>query len=477
MKNTAKFNYTEINKIFPSSKLVNFNSTNWKSVGVSTDSRTLEKDNLFVAILGEKFDGHNSLEEVFLRGAAGAVVSQSWFEANKKTDIVNKYQLIVVKDTVAALGQLANFHRNRFDIPIIAIGGSNGKTTTKDLIASVLATKYRVLKTYKSYNNHIGVPLMLFQLSNDYDIAVLEIGTNSPGEIETLAKIIEPTDGLITNIGLEHLEMLSNIDGVEIEETSLFAYLDRNEKRCFVNMDDERLSKYEGIVTNCYSYGIMTDSVHTLKIEFDSALHPILSISNNYIEELIMVRLNATGIAVAYNSIAAIAVGFAFGLTTLDVIKGLSDYKSDATNLYGRMIVETHKYMYILNDCYNANPSSMELALQTLHMFKYGETKIAVLGDMNELGINSNKEHIKTIKYALELADEVVVIGQNMQSAALVITQENPNANLKVFGNYYEIASYFRMFNTANIVKTLAVLVKGSRYMEMERLIKMLKDI
>ncbi|MCL2040282.1 MAG: UDP-N-acetylmuramoyl-tripeptide--D-alanyl-D-alanine ligase [Bacteroidetes bacterium] len=475
MKNIAKFNYTELIKVFSYSKLVNIDSTNWKAIGVSTDSRTLEKDNLFVAILGERFDGHNSLEEAFLRGAAAAVVSQSWFDNNKK-DVI-KYPLIVVKNTVEALGELAKFHRNRFNIPIIAIAGSNGKTTTKDLIASILSTKYKVLKTYKSYNNQIGVPLMLLQLANDYDIAVLEIGTNTNGDIETLTEIIDPTDGLITNIGLEHLEMLIDIEGVEIEETFLFTYLNKKGRRCFVNMDDERLSKYDEILTNHYPFGIMNDTEHILKIEFDSALHPIISIYNNDTEESIIVRLNATGIAVAYNSIAAISVGLAFGLNTLEIVKGLSNYQPDTTNLYGRMIVETHKCMYILNDCYNANPSSMELALQTLHMFKYGDTKIAVLGDMNELGVNSNEEHIKTIKYALELANEVFVIGQNMQKAAFEITQENSNANLKVFGNYYEIASYFRMLNTNNAAKSNAILIKGSRNAEMERLVTMLKDI
>jgi UDP-N-acetylmuramoyl-tripeptide--D-alanyl-D-alanine ligase len=467
-----------LNKIFYSSKFVNIDSTNWKSIGVSTDSRTLEKGNIFVAILGEKFDGHNSLEEAFLRGASAAIISQSWFNSNKNA-IINKFQLIVVNDTVEALGQLANFHRSRFNIPIIAIAGSNGKTTTKDLIASILEVKYRVLKTYKSYNNHIGVPLMLFQLSTDYDIAVLEMGTNSPGEIETLSKIIDPTDGLITNIGLEHLEMLTDLDGVEIEETFLFYYLNERGRRCFINMDDERLLKYEQFMTNHCTFGTMSNSEHVLKIEFDSALHPILSISNSYMQDPLIVGINATGIAIAYNSIAAVSIGFSFGLNTLEIVKGLSTYQPDTTNLYRRMVVETHKYMYILNDCYNANPSSMELALQTLHMFKNGEIKIAVLGDMNELGVNSNKEHIRTIKYAIELADEVIVIGPNMQKAAYEIIQENSNANLKVFGNYYEIASYFRIYSNiiTNIAKSCAILVKGSRQAEMEKLIKMLKDI
>ena len=471
MKNLTKFNYAEIEKIFSDCKLFNFDNE-WEAIGVSTDSRTLETKNIFVAILGEKFDGHNSIDEAFLRGTSAVVISYNWFISNRKI-IDNKIPVIVVNDTVEALGKLANFHRNRFNYPIIVVGGSNGKTTTKDIIASVLGVKYQVLKTFKSYNNRIGVPLMLFQLSENYNMAVLEIGTSIPSEIEMLTKIIDPTDGLITNIGLEHLELLIDLDGVEIEETYLFSYLDKKGGRCFVNMDDERLQKYESIISNHITFGT-EGAEYTIKVEFDSGLNPILFFSNGATEKLTMVRLNATGIAVAYNSIAAVSVGYGFDLTTLEIAKGLSNFKSDSSDSFARMVVENYKHLYILNDCYNANPSSMELSLQTLHMFNLSNYKIATLGDMVELGINSHQEHIKTIKYALQLADEVVVIGQNMQKAAYEIIDENNKVNLKIFNNYYEIATYFRMFDVKSI-GFIATLIKGSRKMEMEILIQMLR--
>ena len=475
MKNFAKFNYIEIEKIFSDNKLIHIDS-NWEAVGVSTDSRTLDENNIFVAILGEKFDGHNSIREALLRGASAAVISDSWFANNKKIAIDYKLPLIVVKDTVEALGNLAKFHRHRFDYPIVAICGSNGKTTTKDLISSVLETNYKVLKTYKSYNNKIGVPLMLLKLSDEYNMAVLELGTSMPGEIESLTKMVDPTAGLITNIGLEHLEMLVNIDAVEIEETYLFEYLEKKNRKCFINKDDNRLIKYEGITSDNLTFGISEDAEYSVKVEFDSGLAPILFLPDNTTKKPNIVRLNSTGLAIAYNAVAAAAVGYGFGLNSLEIANGLSNFAPDTTSLYARMVVENHKYLYILNDCYNANPSSMELSLQTLHMFQLGNHKIAILGDMAELGINSHQEHIKIIKYAAEIIDEVIVVGQNMQKAAYEIISENNNINLKVFNNYYEITTYFRMLDI-KLIKTAAVLIKGSRVMEMENLVQMLKGI
>ena len=475
MKNIAKFNYPEIKVIFTNNKLINVNLL-WTAIGVSTDTRTLEKDNIFVAILGEKFDGHNSLEEAFSRGASAAVISDSWFADNKETALSFDAPLIVVNNTIEALGKLANFHRKRFHYPIIAVCGSNGKTTTKELIASVLGIKYNVLKTYKNYNNRIGVPLMLLQLSDTYQVAILELGTSIQDEIKTLTEMVDPTDGLITNIGFEHLEMLINLDGVEIEETSLFNYLDKKGRRCFINKNDERLAKYENIVSKPLTYGIGEGADYTINVEFDLCLNPILFLTDNILEKPTMAHLNSTGLALAYNAVAAAAVGYGFGLNTLEIAKGLSNFTPDTSNIYARMVVYNHKHLYILNDCYNANSSSMEVALQTLHMFKLGLFKIAVLGDMGEMGINSHQEHIKTIKYALELIDEVIVIGQNMQKAAYEIIMADNSANLRIFNNYYEIATYFRMLDIKSI-KTVSVLIKGSRFMAMENLIQMLKSI
>jgi UDP-N-acetylmuramoyl-tripeptide--D-alanyl-D-alanine ligase len=475
MRNIAKFNFTEIKTIFTRGELFNI-SSNWEATGVSTDSRTLEQGNIFVAILGEKFDGHNSINEAFLRGASAAIVSSYWYIANRSMITDYKTPVIVVDDTVEALGLLANFHRNRFNYPIIAVAGSNGKTTTKDIIASVLSVKYKVLKTYKNYNNRIGVALMLLQLSDAYNIAVFELGTNRPGEMENLTEIVEPTDGLITNIGLEHLEMLIDIYGVEIEETYLFGYLDKKRGRCFINKNDDILVKYEGIVLNHITFGIDENAEYSVKVEFNAGLNPILFLFNGVGEKRCIVQLNSTGIAVAYNAVAAAAAGYGFGLTAQEIAEGLSRFTPDTSNIYARMVVENHENIYVLNDCYNANPSSMELSLQTLHMFKLGNYKIATLGDMFELGTNSHQEHIKVIKYALELVDEVAVIGQNMRKAAYYILEENNRANLRIFNNYYEIATYFRILDI-KLVKSAVILIKGSREMEMEKIIQMMSKI
>ena len=180
---------------------------------VSTDSRTLKKDDLFVALVGEKFDGHNFLDGVCQQGAIGAVVSKPVTDVSQLTSPI----IIQVSDTLVALGDIANCHRRKFDLPIVAITGSNGKTTTKDITSSVLAQRFSVFKSEKSYNNQIGIPTRLMQLGEGDEVAVLEIGTSWPGEIERLSQITAPTLGVITNIGPAHLELLGSIEGVAEE--------------------------------------------------------------------------------------------------------------------------------------------------------------------------------------------------------------------------------------------------------------------
>ncbi|HEY6170910.1 MAG TPA: Mur ligase family protein, partial [Candidatus Kapabacteria bacterium] len=190
-----------------------------KFSNVSTDSRTVKKGDLFIALRGEKFDGHEFIAQVAKQGAKAAIVDAKWF---RKTTKRPKLNYLVVKDTTQAMGELARLYRLKFEIPILAIGGSNGKTTTKELVAHVLGTSFNVLKTEANFNNQVGVPQMLFRITSKHEIAVLEIGTNHPGEIAWLTNVIEPTHTLITNIGREHLEFFKNLDGVAKEETSAF---------------------------------------------------------------------------------------------------------------------------------------------------------------------------------------------------------------------------------------------------------------
>ena len=244
IENLAEFSAFELAVIFDERNLINFDLNN-SYKGISIDTRKISENNIFVALKGEKLDSHDKIKEAFDKGAGACIVEKDWYNLNNNE--FENYSFIVTKDNVEALGKLANFHRNRFDYPIVAVAGSNGKTTTKEMIAHVLSTKFNVLKTHENFNNLLGVPLMLLTMNENFNIAVLELGTNQPGEIFTLSKMVQPSHVIITNIGKEHLEFLIDLDGVELEETSIFADI-RNDGFAFINHDDERLSKYSQII-------------------------------------------------------------------------------------------------------------------------------------------------------------------------------------------------------------------------------------
>lgn len=230
--------------------------------GVSIDSRSCKKKDLFFAIKGERFDGHNFLEGVYKRGVEAAVVSKKWFRKSRRdgNKITDKLAFILVDDTISSLGELAANYRDKFVIPVLAVGGSNGKTTNKDLIAHVLSKKYKVLKTEKNFNNNIGVPLTLFKLNKDYDFCVIETGTNHFGEVAELCSISNPQFGVITNIGREHLEFFKNLRGVVKAEFELVDYLKRNYGMFFWNKDDGILEKsFRPEKIKWFSYGQRKD--------------------------------------------------------------------------------------------------------------------------------------------------------------------------------------------------------------------------
>ena len=203
ISNTAEFNRIELEIIFGETALHSM-SEGFSLKGVSIDTRSLAAGELFVALKGEKIDGHSRINEAIDKGACACLVEKDWFDDHHSN--FQNYPMIVVADSLKAFGQLGHYHRQRFSYPVIAVGGSNGKTTTKEMLAALLSQKYRVLKTHENFNNQLGLPLMLLLMSNEFDCAVIEIGTNEPGEISILSEMLAPTHGLLTNIGKEHLE-------------------------------------------------------------------------------------------------------------------------------------------------------------------------------------------------------------------------------------------------------------------------------
>ncbi|MFN3306795.1 MAG: UDP-N-acetylmuramoyl-tripeptide--D-alanyl-D-alanine ligase [Candidatus Kapaibacteriota bacterium] len=425
--------------------------------GVSTDTRTIQPGNIFVALKGNKFDGHDFVEIAIERGAPICLVNQEWFQDHNN----DKLPLIVVPNTLYALGELANLYRCKFDIPVIAVAGSNGKTTTKDFIAHILSQKYKVLKTESNLNNQIGLPLTLFRLSAEHQIAVIEIGTNQFGEINRLCEIAQPNFGLITNIGKEHLEAFVDLDGVEMEETSLFAYLMKHNGIAIINNDDERLKKYGKIIENKFTFGSGSENNLNYSISFDEELFASVEFESNGVK--FQAKLNTKGYGVAMACIPAVAVGLLFELSEKDIIEGIQSFKLPEYGLYGRMQILNLGNLTILNDTYNANPSSMQLALETIKKLGAHRTKIAILGDMLELGDASLNEHCELLQKAEEICDKIFIFGNEMKKAYQTLRL----AKAKYFEDKNEIPTALKQAIVGNEI----LLFKASRAMRCENIL------
>ncbi len=458
LKNKASFTGAELLSIFGNGNVI-CNDSGFEASGVSIDTRTIEAGNIFVALEGERIDGHSKVGEAFAKGAAVAVVRAEWYERNKEA-LAGKI-IITAEDTIESLGQLGKYHRNRFDFPVIAIGGSNGKTTTKEMTAHLLAEKFTVLKTYENFNNQIGLPLMLLRFGDEYDIAVLELATNRPGEIAYLANLAGPTHGLVTNIGKEHLEGFIDLDGVEMEEAFLLGYIRKHGGIAFINADDERLSRYIPVLEKRVMFGSVENPGLTAKIEFDNKIRPILTLLFEGRE--VKAQLSSYGMASALNAIAAAAVGLKLELDDEQIKHGLESFRPLKGHGYGRMFLEEKNGLTILNDCYNANPSSMKMALETLAMYPANGRRIAVLGDMREMGDASADEHIGTLSYAAEKADLVLVTGDEMLKAAAEINSRK----VRSYGTKAELSAWLEDNATPDDI----ILVKGSRGMKMEEVV------
>jgi UDP-N-acetylmuramoyl-tripeptide--D-alanyl-D-alanine ligase len=333
---------------------------NFKVTGISIDSRTVKTGELFIAIRGEQFDGHNFISKAIEAGASALIVEKRWAEANSAMMVSIYIPRLVVENTIHALGHIAKIYRRRFNIPIIAIGGSNGKTTTKEMIRSVLSTKYSVLCTEGNLNNNIGVPQTLFHLEKKHKIAIVEIGTNHPGEIEYLCSILEPTHGLITNIGHEHLEFFNSVEGVVKAEGELFGWLADNHGTSFINADDANLKLLAKKMKKIVSYGFTARSVLTKGT--------IVSIDTNALSSLqvkpkgkksFCISLIVPGVHNAKNALAAAAVGITMKVPPIRIQKALTSFKSASK----RMQVQHVAGLTILNDTYNSNPDSTLAAL------------------------------------------------------------------------------------------------------------------
>jgi len=446
----------------PHHKAIGFDGLkNFNITGISIDSRTMKAGELFIAIRGDQFDGHNFISKAVEMGAAGIIVERRWAEANITMMVSIHIPRLTVENTIHALGHLAKTHRRKYAIPFIAIGGSNGKTTTKEMLKDILSHKYNVLCTEGNLNNHIGVPQTLFRLKKNHDIAVIEIGTNHPGEIEYLCTVVEPTHGLITNIGREHLEFFGSIEGVAKAEGELFDWLEKHNGTSFVNMDDKNLVHRTKRLKKTVRYGFSSRSasIRGTVESFNANGQALLRVKPRA-KKTFDIIVGAPGEHNAQNAFAATAIGLSLKVPHVNIQKALGSFQPASK----RMQIHRTAKVIILNDTYNANPDSTLAALATLHTMVSKGKKIAVLSDMLELGHQAEELHQQIGKsfaqYNIDILFTVGALSKYIYDAAVVGTKAH-------FENKTVLTEYlFQTLNDGDIV-----LIKGSRGMKMEEVV------
>lgn len=412
------------------------------SSGVSTDTRNIKSDCLFFALKGENFNGNKFAEEAIKQGANYSVIDEEEFHIEGKT--------ILVKNVLSTLQNLANYHRKQFNIPFIGITGSNGKTTSKELINSVLSTKYKTHFTKGNFNNHIGVPLTLLSIKKDCEIAIIEMGANHIGEIKYLCEIAEPNFGIITNIGTAHIEGFGSREGVKIGKGEMYNFISKNNGVVFTNNDDEVLLNMAKPL-NKFTYGksgadcnasLLSDKPN-IKLKW-----------NNY-------NINSTlyGEYNFYNILLAISVGLYFKVPDKNIVFGIESYLS--TNNRSQLI-ETDKYKIYL-DAYNANPSSMKVAIDSFSSSD-DKNKLMILGDMLELGSISQEEHQKIIDKSNRLGINTLFVGKEFSKTKI-------QHNFTFFNNVNELIEYF----SHNNLSPCSILIKGSRGIRLENVAEYLQ--
>lgn len=429
--------------------------------GVCIDSRKVVRGDMFIAIKGESLDGHDYIDKAVEGGAALAIVHKPL----GKPGIPH----IMVKDTLKALQDISRCYRNNFKIPFVAVTGSSGKTTTKDMIAAVLSQKYRVLKTEGNFNNEIGLPLTLLKLDPSHQIAVLEMGMSSLGEIRLLSDIVRHDIGVISNVGTAHIEMLGSRENILKAKLELFTYFKKN-NIAVINGDNDPLRSFESDKFQIVKFGLDSSN--------DTCAYDIVEKGEKGIEFTVHMggrperfNLALPGIHNVYNALSAISVARLFNIEPEEIRKGLMEFKPSKN----RMDMLTLKNgIKVINDVYNANPDSMTAVIRVLQSMKSRGRTVCILGDMLELGDISVKEHERLGEYAAEAGvDVVAAVGSFSEHVVKGAVNKGMNrSDVYAFATNEEAAASLKdMLRPGDIV-----LVKGSRAMNMEYIIDFLRE-
>lgn len=433
--------------------------------GISIDSRKIGEGYLFIPIKGERFDGHSFIKDAFSTGAIATLTSKS---IDVKT-LTNKC-IIKVDDTLKALQNIAKYFLKKVNIPVVAITGSTGKTTTKEFIYNVLSQKYNVLKNEGNFNNHIGLPLTLLKVENSHDIVVLEMGMSNKGEIDTLANLTKPDVGVITNIGVSHIENLGSREEIFKAKMEIANYMDSNSV-LIVNGDDDFLNKLKEISSDFKTYFVgLNDDNNIYVTNINSSDINEVRFSINIENKVYDIKLNVPGVHNIYNALLAIAVGLNFRIPIEDIIVGLSNYTGSKMRLN---ILKLADEITVINDCYNASPDSMRAALDVLNKIK-GKRKIAILGDMFEMGDYSEEAH-NQVGYMVSRRniDLLITVGKKAKTIGQSALEKGLSKNqVIILENNRKVIEMLR-----DIIKTGdSILIKGSRGMKMEEIVHFLQE-
>ena len=451
----TKFNMADIKSALGVDPIINYATIGAREIAgferVSTDSRKIKHGDLFFALSGDKFDGHDFLNQAIEAGAAGVVVSK---EFNSDKAVVFK-----VANTLQALGDLAKAYRDKFNWPCMALTGSNGKTTTKEMLATCVGTKYKTFKTVGNFNNLIGLPLSLFNLDSSYEAAVLELGMSEPGEITRLAEISSPQIGVFTNIAPVHLESMGTIENVAKAKYELVQSLPQDGV-VVLNADDKILSSWIGkIRQRVITYGIEYEA--NIKVGSYQATddgRSTFEIDGHHF------AINFPGVHNAYNAACAIAASSALNIDMATLIEPLKNMKPVSL----RSDVFKAGGVTFINDCYNANPVSMRAAIDVLASFPKSGRRIAVLGDMLELGKDEVRYHQETGEYLNKLKIDALFAFGPLANHYL---DKFNGAYKKHYDNKSKLAANLKDYIKPGDV----VLIKGSRGIALEDISKMFK--
>lgn len=425
-------------------------------VGVTTDSRKVNKDNLFIPLVGEKFDGHDYIEQCFKAGAAVCLTEKSIPQ-------VGDAVAVLVKDTAKALRDLATWHRNRHNIPVVGITGSVGKTSTKDIISCVLAKQYEVLKTQGNFNNEIGLPLTLLNLNSTHEVAVIEMGMSGFGEISRLTSIAQPQIAVITNIGVSHIEKLGSEQGILKAKLEILEGL-KHRGVVVLNGDDPLLRELKGKLNFKTVYYGMNSELDYVAQDYESLGEEGTRFSIKLLNHTYKVNIPVPGIHNVYNALAAIAVGIEMNIPMNVIIDGIAEYSPG--NM--RQNIVTYNGIKIINDAYNASPQSMQAAINVLEELCSKTRGIAILGDMLEMGDLAKELHYSVGSFIKDKKiDYLITVGNASKNIMQAVTDSsNKSIKLQHFDNNNEALKYI----LGIIRQGDFILIKGSRGMKMEQI-------